>query len=684
MRLLLRSGDIYRDSSSRLGWAGSAESVAVGDFDVDGDTDIAVIASGTLRLLRNSGTANFVLDPQSVAVPFGALTAADLNGDRAVELLLESTQGLSVIANDGRGNLTLTPAVAPSNPAGAVTLDADGDRDLDVVCHLPGGALALYSNDGTGALTHAPGAMPAPRAGRVNRLAVLDVDADGDLDLAVAAPRFASEILRNNSGTFTRPPVPFLPLWAEVGSLVAGDVDGDGRDDLIACVAGHLDPVICLSPSYQPLNAPDVPAGARAVADLDGDLAPDVIGFAGGPTPTRDDIVYVARNDGAGRCAVASTLTLPAAAHAVLTGDADGDGDTDVLLLVAQTLTTALHTLRNDGAGNLTLAATQTLFAGSYIPKAASDLDRDGDVDLVWVDGNNGVVLENQGAAGFVPRALPGFVGGGRSVATLDLEDDGRPDLLTCDGAGLHLYANRGGLSFVEVTNLVTNPLPGSSLAIATRDRTTNELLLLSYAAATNALRLHALHGGSFVVAANAVSPAAVGALRFVDFRPDRSPHAIVTSTTSRALTTALNDDTAATLGAYAVGDLPVLADLDGDQDLDVIHAGNAGVRLLRGARQVFAPYGAHPGHVFRIDHQLNGANALTLVGAVQTAIATPFGVLRVDPNTAITLAVSGQTRNIEFDVPASPALLGLPLLAQALTAVGPPALTNLEKRVVR
>ncbi len=216
--------------------------LALADFNSDGALDLAVanLGSNDVSVLLGNGAGGF-----ASAITFGAgfgprsIAAADLNddgdGNLDVALACEGSDDVFVLRGDGAGGLAFAFALpVGSRPPEVVLGDFNSDGRLDFA------SVNRDSNDVSVAINAGPGALWSvssyPIGGSASALTASDLDVDGLLDLAVA------------SFDESRPAVVVLPGRAQgsfaaakryrVGSLpvdvLAGDLNGDGRTDLVA------------------------------------------------------------------------------------------------------------------------------------------------------------------------------------------------------------------------------------------------------------------------------------------------------------------------------------------------------------------------------------------------------------------------------------------------------------------
>ena len=336
---------------------------------------------------------------------------------------------------------------------------------------------------------------------------LVDYDSDGDLDaFAVETPNSldagAVRLLRNTGGGH------FVDATLEDfegggvdntsggRQTVVAELTGDGLVDVFYADSGPEDGTGWLDQNrifvQQPggrladettARLPLAPSFTHDLAhgDLDGD---GDIDFLLGAGPQHQLEIY--RNDGTGHFSL-STVGLPPELvdqprAGMLAVDIDNDGDVDVVRglwrPVGEPELPLLTLLRNDGAGNFTLAGPGVFppppnnpdIVGPYDIRPG-DFDGDSFVDLVVAfpaDLERGAVLSlylNNGNGTFrehlkaFPQRWP-FVATTSIfwAFTTDLDGNGLIDLVTCNRAPTRLLYHRPGLRFQDATDaLPTN-----------------------------------------------------------------------------------------------------------------------------------------------------------------------------------------------------------------------------------
>ena len=407
-------------------------SLAWGDYDGDGDLDLAA-GSGGPRLYRNDGgtlTASAVWSSPE-ASPIYSVAWGDYDGDGDLDL----AAGPRLYRNDG-GTLTSRAVWSSTGTTLSVAWgDYDNDGDLDLAA-----GLQLYRNDG-GTLTSR--AVWSSTDETPYSVAWGDYDGDGDLDLAAGAS--GPKLYRNDGGTLTASAVWWSPKVDFTYSVAWGDYDGDGDLDL---AAGNFQQSAELYRNDGgTLTASVVWSSARgdethsvAWGDYDGDGDLD---FAAG-NDGQPNRLY--RNDG-GTLIASAVWSSPEAdnTNSVAWGDYDGDGDLDLAVGTGYwSQPTQLY--RNDG-GTLTADAVwSSTEAGTTFSVAWGDYDGDGDLDLAAGNGERNRLYRNDGGTLTASAVWSSTeTDPTPSVAWGDYDSDGDLDLAAGNRGPNQLYRNDGG-----------------------------------------------------------------------------------------------------------------------------------------------------------------------------------------------------------------------------------------------
>jgi len=217
---------------------GTAYCLAVGDFNQDGNPDLAVGCLGALTIHFGNGSGNFII---AATIPLTAnehpdsIVARDFNSDGVLDLALVSgnRNAVSVFIGAGNGGFAFPTSFAVGNTPRSVAagdFDLDGRADL-VVANQFTGSLSLLKGNGNG--TFQP-EVQYPAASGASSVIVNDFNGDGRDDVAVAY--FAGP---GSSGVIVRLTLPSgalgPPSTYSVASLMlaSGDLNGDGILDLV-------------------------------------------------------------------------------------------------------------------------------------------------------------------------------------------------------------------------------------------------------------------------------------------------------------------------------------------------------------------------------------------------------------------------------------------------------------------
>lgn len=240
--------------------------VRVADFNNDGKPDLAVVnegqlstSQGSLSVLLGNGNGSFqpavTTNFQNSGLGNGnAVSAAvgDLNGDHLLDVAVNTAgpagPAVEVLLGKGDGSFQPNHQVLSvgQTPLSVAVGDFDHNGALDLVTANSQGTLSLLLGNGDG--TFRPrvdmAVGGAPRA-----VAVGDFNGDGRPDVAVAQQltNTVSVLLGHGDGTLARPLV-FAASGQDItfapSSLAVGDVNGDGRSDLVINLIGGEDSTV--------------------------------------------------------------------------------------------------------------------------------------------------------------------------------------------------------------------------------------------------------------------------------------------------------------------------------------------------------------------------------------------------------------------------------------------------------
>lgn len=438
---------------------GEVVSFETGDWDADGDLDLAIVTTlyeQKLRIALGDGVGNLTA-AYAVDLPVsgGALSVADLNEDgfADVALPLTSMNATRVYfgAATGFGPSFSVPTL--HEPRSAFLSDFTGDGSVDLAVGFDwwdgGEVIELRRGNGAGALAAAErisvGSSTTNQvAARVDSDAAIDIVVTSSLALVSGdgAGGFGGRIF--DDGT--------IPM---VHRQFAFDWTGDGRDDVLQLssdietqtVGGHAFRAGLPGGAFGPVIEHSLalaPTGDAAMADLNGDGAMDVVS-----TRPLDNRYTVLRSlGGASFAATTQPPVSPFFFEWVELADVTGDGAVDLLGTGGSAFSVGI----GDGTGGFGPQSIQPNQAVADL--RAGDFDLDGDLDLAIAAGGF-TILENTGGGSFVARPTQ-FAGSNGGILAVDGDLDGRLDLLrnALDTASyldvVAFYRNLGSWSFTE------------------------------------------------------------------------------------------------------------------------------------------------------------------------------------------------------------------------------------------
>lgn len=265
-------------------------------------------------------------------------------------------------------------------------------------------------------------------------LVVADFNGDGRSDVAVAATYIAAapphpghvEIyLQSAAGVFEAPAR--YPTGPDPWGMSAGDVDGDGRLDLVIATPSTVAPEI------------------------------DVINNSGGISVLRQDAALP------GRFLASQWIATGGAAEDAAIAQLDSDALADLMVADGVLVNGRALLLQQNPVVPGTFLAPVSLLTGSgrgATDVAVADLNGDGRTDIVLAARDSIAVFYQSATGGFGPVVMLGAGLNPQGVAVADVDGDGRADIVTANAGN----APAGGTGGASVT-LLRQTSPGNFVA---------------------------------------------------------------------------------------------------------------------------------------------------------------------------------------------------------------------------
>ncbi|HEY6120546.1 MAG TPA: VCBS repeat-containing protein [Pyrinomonadaceae bacterium] len=330
----------------------------------------------------------------------GNVVIGDMNNDTKLDIVVVCGKSRSIVVLLGKGDGQFSPISTTTvpDPPGEIALgDVNGDGKLDVaIATHDSYGVTLLIGDGKGGLIIAPSSPVMMKVGdhpHTHGLAIADMNQDNKLDLITVnnSDNDVSIALGDGRGNFTRAPGSPFAVGPSPYPLAVGDVNGDGRLDIVATAT-----------ATGPSRAQQLPL-SKALTLL---LSDGHGGFRTTWLPLRTGEPWFA-----------------------VIGDLNGDRKPDIV--VTHHEKNDLSVLLGDGRGGFVEARASPFDLGHHLFHAVvTDVNRDGKMDVVAAGGDSVRVILGDGRGGFAAGpSVPSGQGVWR-LAAGDLNGDGKIDVV--------------------------------------------------------------------------------------------------------------------------------------------------------------------------------------------------------------------------------------------------------------
>ncbi len=480
---------------------------------INTDFSSVVNASGNIDIV--SGFAEFQQDIEvSSSV---ALNISDFNQDGLADLAVGSSQQFDrIYLGTMSGFNTENPYIFSQikDTSAIVSGDMDNDGDHDVVVVYKDSPNCVYTNLTTqkGEIIFSDCHSLSVTSFSSHSVAVGDVNQDGQLDIAVAnAGGQANHLYINRGdGTFDSPQ---LFGRGDSRDIVLADIDGDSDLDIVVANALEANEVYINDGqsssrfvSSRKIGTDSFDTRAVAVADLNQDGKNDIVtanfdvGYRLSIVLSDDalseegeyEFVIQRRTDGKLFVRIfdeandyknysADSIFTPDVMD-LINAQIDGNNNLDELAFIRKLASELSHPLKtyhkiffNQGSGVFTQAQSQSLLGENTQALEISDIDADGDLDILTAnkDKPNQYYLNNRNGSFSMGLPISSNHLNSKDIAVYDLDRDGDKDVVVANQLQPIKYYQGSQISSELMLNLTErdlNLISGSTYDIALAD----------------------------------------------------------------------------------------------------------------------------------------------------------------------------------------------------------------------
>lgn len=355
--------------------------------------------------------------------------------------------------------------------------DLNSDGDVDILSVAVGNIVSWYENDGSPVLI-ANNITASSGVLNPECLHAADLDSDGDTDIVVGSSGNNRIVWFENNGSAIFTPHT-LQSVERVRWVHMADMDSDGDMDVVAACNLFNKILLYENNGAQVFTPRTVVTGVKIpnevyAADVDGDHDLDIVASSYDNNAFSDAKISWYENQQSSGFVAHTVSTAVTSTYSVYATDMDRDGDMDVLS------SSGGETFWHENNGSQAFTNRRIIASGAdHESVYAADIDGDGDMDVLTSTLSTKKVwwYENDGTQVFTQRAVSTGADGVMSIYAADVDSDGDMDIMTAslNDHRVAWYPNNlppaiAGTVASQTTDDYSTIAPFSSVTVSDRD----------------------------------------------------------------------------------------------------------------------------------------------------------------------------------------------------------------------